>query len=62
MLEPAPVLGSDPYNRFPLIYFDSIYIEGDTNVSKSFKLERILNKRVIPKDRNRTITTQYLIR
>ena len=57
MLEPAPALNSDPYNRFSLIYFDSIYIEGDINVSKSFELKRILNKRIIPKGRDKTMTT-----
>ena len=57
MLKLAPVLGSDPYNRFPLIYPDSIYIESNTDVSKSFELKRILNKRVISKDRSRIITT-----
>ena len=57
MLEPALVLDSDPYNRFSLIYSDSIYIEGDTNVSKSFELKRIFNKRVIFKNRDKTITT-----
>ena len=39
MLKPAPVLGLNPYNRSTLTYFDSIYIEGDTNVSKSFELK-----------------------
>ena len=57
MLELAPVSDLDPYNRFSLIYSDSIYIEGDTNVNKSFKLKRIFNKRIISKNRNRTITT-----
>ena len=57
MLEPAPVPGSDPYNRSPLTHPDSIYVEGDTDVSKSFELERILNKRVIPRGRGRTMTT-----
>ena len=62
MLKSAPVSGSDPYNRFPLIYPDSIYVKSNTNVSKSFELKRILNKRIIFRSRDRTITTQYLIR
>ena len=57
MLELVPVLGLDSYNRFSLIHPDSIYIEGDTNVSKSFELKRILNKRVIPRNKNKIITT-----
>ena len=57
MLELAPVLGSDPYNRSSLIYLDSIYVEGDIDVNKSFELKRIFNKRVIPKGRGRIITT-----
>ena len=57
MLELAPVSESDPYNRFPLIYPDLIYVKNDINVSKSFELKRILNKRIIPKDRGKIITT-----
>ena len=57
MLEPALVLNLDPYNRFPLIYFDSIYVEDNINVNKSFELKRILNKRVISKDRDKIMTT-----
>ena len=57
MLEPAPVLDLDPYNRFSLIYSDSIYVEGDTNVNKSFELKRILNKRIILRSKGRTMTT-----
>ena len=57
MLEPASVPELNPYNRSSLIYFDSIYIKGNINVSKSFKLKRILNKRVIFRGRDRIITT-----
>ena len=57
MLKPAPVLNSDPYNRFPLTHPDSIYIEDNTDVSKSFELERILNKRIILRSRSKIITT-----
>ena len=57
MLKLASVLDLDSYNRFSLIYFDSIYIKSDINVSKSFELKRIFNKRVIFKGRNRIITT-----
>ena len=57
MLELAPVLDSDPYNRFPLIYLDSIYIESDIDVNKSFELKRILNKRIISRDKDKIITT-----
>ena len=57
MLKPALVPDLDPYNRFPLIYSDSIYIEGDTNVNKSFELKRIFNKRIISKGRDKIITT-----
>ena len=57
MLEPAPAPDLDPYNRFSLTYFDSIYVEGDTDVSKSFELKRIFNKRVIPRGRGRIMTT-----
>ena len=57
MLKPAFVLDLNPYNCFSLIYPDSIYVESDINVSKSFELKRILNKRIIFKNRNKTITT-----
>ena len=57
MLKSASVLDLDSYNRFSLIYSDSIYIESNINVSKSFKLKRIFNKRIISKDRGRIITT-----
>ena len=57
MLKLALVLGLDSYNRSPLIHPDSIYIEDDTNVSKSFELKRIFNKRIILKNRDKTMTT-----
>ena len=57
MLESALVSDLDPYNRFSLIHPDSIYVEGDTDVNKSFELKRIFNKRVIFKGRGKIITT-----
>ena len=43
-LEPAPA-GEDPYRRPRPTHPDSVFVEGDTELVKSFEIERLINKR-----------------
>ena len=57
-LKPAPRL--DSFDRPRSEYPPSVFVEGNIDTSKSYDLERLLNKRVIRKKRG--LVTEYLIR
>lgn len=58
-LEPVPAPDQDPYLRQPYDHPPAIYVEGDTDESKSYEIDRLLNKRTIKKGRG--YSTQYLV-
>ena len=61
-LEPCPDPKDDPYDR-PAPRPDeppSVFVEGDTPDLKSYELDRILNKRTVPKGRG--FATEYLLK
>ena len=62
MLEPAPDPASDPFDRPRPDYPESVHVDGDTDHLKSWKLERILDKRMVKRGRSRTPCVEYLIR
>ena len=45
-LEPCPNPAEDPFRRARPTNPDPVYVEGDTELVKSFELERIINKRM----------------
>ena len=47
MLEPTP--RNNPYNRPILDYLDLVYIKGDTKYFRSYKIKKLINRRVIQK-------------
>ena len=61
-LEPSPPPSEDPYRRPRPDHPDSVQVEGDTEEYKSWELDRLLSKRIIPIGRARTMVTQYLAR
>ena len=61
-LEPGPPPSEDPFRRPRPDHPDSVHVEGDTDQYKSWELERLLSKRIIPIGRARTMVTQYLAR
>ncbi len=44
-LELCPPPDSDPFARPRLYNLDSVYVEGDTDLVKSFEIERLISKR-----------------
>ena len=59
-LEPAPFPNKDPYNRPRLDHPESVFVEGDTDENQSYRVERLINRRVIR--RGRGFSTKYLVR
>lgn len=58
-LEPAP-LETDPFDRPRPDHPPSVFVEGDTELFKSYEIDRILNKRTVRKGRG--IATEYLLK
>ena len=59
-LEPSLVLNKDPFDRPRPDQPDLVYIKGNTKTMKSFKIERLLDKRVMRKGHG--FATEYLVR
>ena len=53
-------LDSDSFKRSRSDYSNSIFVERDIDIAKSYKLKRILNKRTIKRERKQSI--EYLIK
>ena len=62
MLKPGLAIKNDPYNRFKPNYLDSVFIDEDTEFLKLFKINKIIDKRVIYKDRIKKRIIEYLVR
>ena len=62
MFEPGLAVEDDPYNRLRLDYPDFVFVDGDTEFLKSFKISKIIDKRVIYKDRIKKRIIEYLVR
>lgn len=56
-LEPCPPPDSDPFARPRPYNPDSVYVEGDTDLVKSFEVERLISKRQTKRRR-----PEYLVR
>lgn len=59
-LEPAPVPSEDPFHRPRPQQPPSVFVEGDTDRQKSFKVDRLLNKRTVRKGKG--LAVKYLVR
>lgn len=54
-LKPAPNPAQDPFARpFPS-HPPPVFVDRDTNVLKSFKIEQLLNKRLVKRRKDRSI-------
>ena len=62
MLKSGPAIKDDPYNRLRPDHPDSVFINEDTEFLKSFEINKIIDKRVIYKDRIRKRIIKYLVR
>ena len=62
MFKPGLAVKDDPYNRLKPDYLDSVFVDGDTEFLKSFKINKIIDKRVIYKNRTRKKIIEYFVR
>ena len=62
MFKPGLAVEDDPYNRFRPDYPDSVFVNGDIEFLKSFKINKIIDKRIIYKDRTRKRIIEYFVR
>ena len=58
-LEPAPDLATDFFQRKYLDHLPPVFVDGDTDTMQSYKVERLLNRRIVKKRRG--ISVQYLV-
>lgn len=59
-LELAPLPAEDLFGRLRPEHPPPIFVEGDTDVVKSFEIDRLLNKQTVKKDRGHAV--EYLVR
>ena len=62
MLEPGLAVEDDLYNRPRPDHPDSVFVDGDIEFLKLFKISKIIDKRVIYKGRIRKRIIEYLVR
>ena len=59
-LEPASSLTDNPFPRPRPHMPPAVFVDSDTNVTKSFEVDRLLNKRTVKKGKGRAV--EYLVR
>ena len=62
MLKPGLAIKNDPYNRPRPDYLDFVFVNGDTEFLKLFKISKIIDKRVTYKGRIRKRIIEYFVR
>ena len=62
MFKSGLAIEDDPYNRFKPDYLDSVFVDEDTEFLKLFKISKIIDKRIIYKNRIRKRIIEYLVR
>lgn len=59
-LKPAPPPALDPFSRPILSEPLPVFVEGDIDILKSFKVEKLLNKQLVKKRKGHNV--KYLVR
>ena len=62
MLKPGLAVKNDSYNRSKPDYLDSVFVNEDIEFLKSFKISKIIDKRVIYKGRIRKRIIEYFVK
>ena len=62
MLKPGLIIENDPYNRPRLNHLNFIFVDEDIEFLKSFKISKIIDKRVIYKNRTKKRIIKYFVR
>lgn len=59
-LKPAPPPALDPFSKLISFELLPVFVEGNTDTVKSFKVEKLLNKRLVK--RGKVCNIEYLVR
>ena len=62
MLKPGLAIEDDSYNRPRPDYLDSVFVNEDIEFLKSFKISKIIDKRIIYKNRTKKKIIEYFVR
>ena len=62
MLKPGLAIENDLYNRPRPDHLDSVFVNENTEFLKSFKINKIIDKRVTHKDRTKKRIIEYFVR
>ena len=62
IFKPGLAAEDDPYNRLRPNHLDSVFVDEDTEFLKSFKINKIIDKRITHKDRTKKRIIEYLVR
>ena len=62
MFKPGLAIEDDLYNRLRLNYLDFVFVNENIEFLKSFKINKIIDKRVIYKGRTKKRIIEYFVR
>ena len=62
IFKPSLTIKNDPYNRFKPDYSDFVFVNENIEFLKSFKISKIIDKRVIYKNRIKKRIIEYLVK
>ena len=62
MFKPGPAIENDSYNRPKPDHPDSVFVDENIEFLKLFKISKIIDKRVIYKDRIKKRIIEYFVR
>ena len=62
MFKPGLAIENDSYNRPKSDYLDFVFVDENIEFLKSFKISKIIDKRVIYKDRIKKRIIEHLVR
>ena len=62
ILKPGLVIKNDSYNRFKPNYLDFVFVNENIEFLKLFKISKIIDKRVIYKNRIKKKIIEYFVR
>ena len=62
MFKPGPVIEDDSYNRSRPNHLDSVFVNENIEFLKSFKISKIIDKRIIYKGRTKKRIIEYFVR
>ena len=62
MFKPGLAIENDSYNRSKPNHLDSVFVDENTEFLKLFKISKIIDKRIIHKDRIKKRIIKYFVK